>query len=81
MNTKNINAIEKVIKELSMKDYLVMNPIINGKRKYKKHRPYTLSDETLEALEIKKQYLNDEITEEEYKAYCLRYNLTNLKTV
>ena len=72
---KNINAIEKIISELSMKDYLQMNPIINGKRKYKKHRSYSLSDETLEALEIKNQYLSDQINEEEYKTYCLRYNL------
>ena len=74
-NNKNINAIEKIIKELSMKDYLVMNPIIKGKKKYKKHRQHTLSNKTLEALKVKKQYLNDEITENEYKAYCLRYNL------
>ena len=72
---KNTSAIDKIISELSMKDYLVMNPVINGKKKYKSHRPYTLSDETLEFLEIKKQYLSDKISEEEYKTYCLRYNL------
>ena len=72
---KNVKAIDKIIQELSMKDYLVMNPVVNGKRKYKKHRPYNLSQDTLEALEIKEQYLQDKITEEEYKAYCLRYNL------
>lgn len=76
---KNTNAIDKIISDLSMKDFLVVNPLINGRRKYKKHRPYALSDETLEALEIKKQYLNDEITEEEYKTYCLRYNIRNIK--
>lgn len=74
--SKNINAIEKIIAELSMKDFLVTNPIDkDGIRRYSHHRPYSLSDETLEALEIKKQYLADEITEEEYKTYCLRYNL------
>ena len=72
---KNINAIDKIISDLSMKDFLIMNPIVNGKRKYKKHRQYTLSGETMEALEIKKQYQNEQITEDEYKAYCLRYNL------
>ena len=72
---KNINAIDKIISKLSMVDYLRMNPIVNGKKKYVHHRPYSLSGETLEALEVKNQYLNDEITEEEYKAYCLRYNL------
>lgn len=75
---KNINAIEKIIKELSMKDYLAMNPVDkDGRRKYAHHRPYSLSSETLEALEIKKRYLHDEISEEEYKAFCLRYNLTH----
>lgn len=78
MEEKNINAIEKIIKELSMKDFLVMNPIDkDGRRKYAYHRPYSLSDETKEALEIKEQYLADEITEEEYKGYCLKYNLTH----
>lgn len=73
---KNTNAIDKIIAELSRKDYLQYNPRkADGRAKYKTHRPYSLSDETLEALEIKKQYLHDEITEEEYKAYCLRYNL------
>lgn len=73
---KNTNAIDKIISELSMKDYLVMNPRkVDGRPKYKSHRPYTLSDETLEFLEIKKQYLSDRINEEEYKTYCLRYNV------
>ena len=73
---KNINAIDKIIKELSIKDYLAMNPRkADGRLKYKKHHPYSLSDDTLEALDIKNQYLSDQITEEEYKTYCLRYNL------
>ena len=73
---KNINAIEKIISELAMKDFLVTNPIDkDGTRRYSHHRPYSLSDDTLEALEIKKQYLNDEITEEEYKAWCLHYKV------
>lgn len=74
---KNINAIEKIISELAKKDYLVANPVLkNGRRKYAHHRPYSLSDKTLEAIEVKKQYIADKITTEEYKAYCLRYNLT-----
>ena len=73
---KNINAIDKIIKELSIKDYLAMNPRkADGRPKYKKHHPYSLSDDTLEALDIKNQYLSDQITEEEYKTYCLRCNL------
>lgn len=75
---KNINAIEKIIKELSMKDYLTMNPVDkDGRRKYKRHNPYSLSNETSEALEIKKKYLHDDISEEENKAWCLKYNLTH----
>ena len=73
---KNTNAIDKIISELAMKDYLQANPKkVDGTRKYKKHRPYSLSDETNEAREIKKQYLADEISEAEYKTFCLHYNL------
>lgn len=43
----------------------------------RKFRPYSLSSETNEAREIRDKYLNDEITEEEYKSWCLRYNLTH----
>lgn len=79
---KNTNAIEKIIAELAMKDFRAMNPIDkDGRRKYAHHRPYSLSGETNEAREIKRQYLADEITEEEYKAYCLRYNLMATRSV
>ena len=71
----NTNAIDKIIGELARKDFEVVNPLINGRRKYKKHKPYALSHKTLNALEIKKQYINEQITEEEYKAYCLKYNV------
>lgn len=75
---KNYGAIEKIIAKLAMKDYISANPrLSNGRPKYKKHRPYSLSQETLEALDIKKAYLSDRITEAEYKAYCLRYNLSH----
>ena len=66
---KNTNAIDKIISELAMKDYLQANP------KKADGRPNSLSDETNEAREIKRQYLADEITEEEYKSWCLKYNL------
>jgi hypothetical protein len=73
---KNTNAIDKIISELAMKDYLQANPKrADGRAKYKKYHPYSLSDETMEAREIKHKYLHDEITEEEYKTYCLHYNL------
>ncbi len=70
---KNIEAINKIIGELAMKDYLAYNPI----GKYKKHHPYTLSPECMETRAIRDSYLKDEINEEEYKAWCLRYNLTH----
>ena len=75
---KNVDAINKIISELAMKDYLAYNPRrANGKPKYKKHKPYTLSEETNEAREILHQYLHEQINEEEYKSWCLRYNLTH----
>lgn len=75
---KNTNAIDKIIGELAKKDYLRYNPRRNdGRPKYKKHHPYTLSPETEEARQIKNDYLNNLITENEYKAYCLKYNLIN----
>lgn len=73
---RSTNAIDKIIKELAYKDYLAFNPRkADGTPKYKRHRPYTLSAETNEAREIKSDYIKGIITEEEYKAYCLRYNL------
>ena len=52
---KNTNAIDKIISELAMKDYLQANPKkADGKPKYKKHHAYSLSDETNEAREIKR---------------------------
>ena len=73
---KNTGAIDKIIAELAMKDYLAYNPRLkNGRPKYKKYHPYTLSPETNEARQIKQDYTADRITEEEYKAYCLKYNL------
>ena len=75
---KNTNAIDKIIAELAYKDYRAYNPVnADGRPKYKSHRPYSLSSETNEAREIKADYLSDRITESEYKAYCLKYNLTH----
>ena len=47
----------------------------HGKKTLSDYGGYTLSQETMEAREIKRQYLADEITEEEYKSWCLKYNL------
>lgn len=75
---KNIGAIEKIIAQLAMRDYLAYNPRLpNGKPKYKTYRPYTLSPETNEAREIKQKYVSGEINENEYKAWCLKWNLTH----
>lgn len=75
---KNTKAIEKIIAELAYKDYLRTNPRKpDGRPKYKKHRPYTLSPETNEARQILIDYTADRITETEYKSFCLRYNLTH----
>lgn len=81
---KNKNAIDKIISELSLQDYkvrckrLTKNSVKNirtGKKTLSDYGGYTLSKETIEAIEIKKQYLADEITEEEYKSWCMKYNL------
>lgn len=75
---KNTAAIDKIIAALAYRDYRAYNPLdADGRPKYKKHRPYSLSSETNEAREIKSDYLADRITESEYKAYCLKYNLTH----
>ena len=77
---KNTGAIDKIIGRLAMKDYLAYNPSLpDGKPKYKTYHPYTLSPETNEAREIKRQYLCGDINEEEYKAWCLRWNLTHME--
>lgn len=77
---KNVNAIDKIIKELAYKDYLQYNPRKkDGRPRYKKYRPYSLSQETMDARQIKNDYLNDRITENDYKAYCLKYNLREVK--
>jgi len=77
---KNIKAIEKIIAELAMQDFLSVNGIRkNGKLipdlKPKINKPYSLSAETLEAREIMYDYLSDSISENEYKAFCMKYNL------
>ena len=77
---KNVKAIDKIIGKLSLNDYLLVWDKLTEKQKNnvrigKKKISYTLSLETLEAIDIKREYIKDNITEEEYKSYCLRYNL------
>ena len=70
---KNVNSIDKIIAELSMKCYESAK-----RRKTGRVKSYTLSADCLEAIEIKHNYLDGKITEEEYKDYCLKYNLRTI---
>ena len=81
---KNIVAIEKIISELSLRDYkakcnkLTKNQkqnIATGKKTLSDYGGYTLSAETMEARQVRNDYLEDKITEVEYKRWCLNYNL------
>lgn len=81
---KNINAIEKIITELCLRDYKASvkkltktqkNNIRFGKKTLSDYGGYTLSEETMEAMRIRNDYITDKITEEEYKRWCLEYNL------
>lgn len=80
---KNTKAIEKIIAELSKRDYearcrkLTKSQIDNikqGKKTLSDYGGYTLNQETMEAIELKRDYLNGSITEAEYKSWCLAYN-------
>lgn len=81
---KNVNAINKIIEELSHRDYLASwnrltkaqkNSIKFGRRRF----CYGLGADTLEAIKTKQDYLSGDITETEYKSFCLRYNLVTAK--
>lgn len=83
--SKNTNAIDKIICELSKRDYFTQwNKLTESqKRKVrngKMYFSYDLGMDTLESIEVKRNYINNNIDEEEYKSYCLRYNLLN-KTI
>lgn len=69
---KNVNAIDKIIAELSMQCYLAAS-----RKSIGRVTSYTLSQECLDAIELKHDYQNGIITEEEYKAWCLRWNLAH----
>lgn len=73
----NIDNLYKISSNLAMKDYLIMNPTKSDNTpRYKKHRPYSLSDETIEATELLKiAYKRTDATreeEEQIKAYLLK---------
>lgn len=80
-NRKNIGAIEKIISELARRDMMAHYRVWRKthKKRYDKHgNPicypggYSLSAETMEAREVRDDYIHDKISEEEYKAYCLK---------
>lgn len=81
---KNINAIEKIIYELFLRDCndslkkltkTQKKNIRLGKKTIFDYGGYTFSEETMEAMRIRNDYLADKITEAEYKRWCLEYNL------
>ena len=81
---KNVNAIDKIIAELSKRDYIAIckkltrsqvENIKQGKKTLSDYGGYTLSEETREAIKVKHDYLDGNITEAEYKSYCLKYNM------
>ncbi len=77
----NIDNLYKISSNLAMKDYLQANPRdTNGKPKYKKHRPYSLSDETIEVknlygIAIKPEQNITIEEEEQIKGYLLKIKL------
>ena len=72
---KNLNAINKIIKELSYRDFVVAaTRNFTGKIK-----SYSLGSDTLESMKVKYDYINERISEEEYKGFCLNYNLRTVK--
>ena len=84
MQNKNVNAIDKIIAELSKRDYVArckkltrsqIENIKQGKKTLSDYGGYSLSQETMEAIDLKHDYINGNITEAEYKSYCLKYNM------
>ena len=81
---KNTKAIDKIIAEWSMRDYKArckrltkkqIDNIKTGRKTLSDYGGYSLAQDTMDAIEIKRQYVSEEISEEEYKTYCLHYNL------
>ena len=44
-----------------------------------KIKSYSLGSDTLESMKVKYDYINERISEEEYKGFCLNYNLRTVK--
>jgi len=75
MENKNVTAIDKIISRLSFRDMMAAKSKQKGKSKHPSG--CSLGIDTLEALDIKHEYLKDQITEADYKAWCLRWNLSH----
>lgn len=80
MENRDTNAIDKIIAELSMRDYKSQWNKLTGKQKYnvqigKRQFSYMLSTETTDVLEIKHAYKEGSLSENDYKSWCLKYNL------
>lgn len=81
---KNFAAIDEIIAELSYKDWkAAYDELIKTKGEYSstgavnRVESYNLGADTMEAIQIKNDYRNGKINEEEYKAWCLKWNLAH----
>ena len=70
------NDLETIISNLSLKEYARAN-FKNGK-KSKKHTPYSLTDEILQALKLSKSITNEQMTieqENDIKAFLIPFRM------
>lgn len=84
MENKNANAINKIIAELSARDYQAQAKKLTKSQKQKRlfgkyQFSYSLSEETKEAIEVKNDYLSGKITETEYKRWLYEYNMRTFR--
>lgn len=72
---KLYHRVDNIIANLSYKDWYNTNYTSNGKKKYKKNHGYSLSFETLEALDVIKLIHNNMSRENEeiVKGFIMRY--------
>lgn len=79
IENKNINAVDKIIKILSYRDYIsAWNKLSKKQRtdhmlgKYK--FSYNLGADTKEAQDIKRDYMNGKLSDEQYMEFCNKHN-------
>lgn len=82
-----LNSINKIICELSQRDYRArISRLTEGQKKKLKYGlktlsdfgGYTLSGETIFFINLKNDYISGNISEEEIKAECLRFKLREI---